>query len=255
MMLVVPMAGRGSRFAEAVPDRPKPLIEVAGEPMVFRALRSVEGIEFSRIIFILLEEHERRFRFTELAHSRYGSNAMAVLLPDVTEGQLCTVLAAKELINGEEDVLISSSDTFVVSNLGEDIRNKRADCRGIISVANLPGDRWSFARTADDGRVVEVAEKVRISDYASTGLYYFVHGRDLVEVGEEMIRNGEKTRGEYYVIPVYQKFIQRGWRVDISLASEMWDMGTPDAMREFVARGPYPGPPLGGEGGVVLGGE
>jgi dTDP-glucose pyrophosphorylase len=236
MILLVPMAGRGSRFRQAQPDVPKPLVDVAGEPMVFRALRSVEGIEFSRMVFILLEEHERRFRFSELARARFGANVMFVLLPDVTEGQLCTVLAAKQYITTEEDVLISSSDTYVVSNLAEDIRKKKADTRGIISVANLPGDRWSFARTDGDGRVVEVAEKVRISDYASTGLYYFTHGRDLVAMGEEMIRNGEKTRGEYYVIPVYQKFIERGWRVDISVASEMWDMGTPEAMRQFVAR-------------------
>lgn len=236
MILLVPMAGRGSRFRQAAPDVPKPLVDVAGEPMVFRALRSVQGIAFSRIIFIVLEEHERRFRFSDLARARFGASVLTVLLPDVTDGQLCTVLAAKQYINTEEDVLISSSDTYVVSNLAEDIRKKNADTRGIISVANLPGDRWSFARTDGDGRVVEVAEKVRISDYASTGLYYFTHGRDLVAVGEEMIRNGEKTRGEYYVIPVYQKFIERGWRVDISRASEMWDMGTPEAMAQFVAR-------------------
>jgi hypothetical protein len=45
-----------------------------------------------------------------------------------------------------------------------------------------------------------------------------------------MIRNGEKTRGEYYVIPVYQKLIDQGQRVDISVASAMWDMGNPEAL-------------------------
>lgn len=238
MILLVPMAGRGARFQAASPDVPKPLVDVGGEPMVFRALRSLDGLQFSRVIFIMLEEHERRFRFSELARARFGSYVEIVLLPGVTEGQLCTVLAAKEYINNEEDVLMSSSDTYVVSQVGQDIANKKAECRGIISVANLAGDRWSFARTDETGKVIEVAEKVRISDYASTGLYYFTHGHDLVEVGEEMIRNGEKTRGEYYVIPAYQKFIGRGWRVDISLASEMWDMGTPEAMAEFVLRRP-----------------
>lgn len=236
MIVIVPMAGRGSRFAGASPERPKPLVEIHGKPMFQWALKSLEGIRFSRIIFIVLDEHERRFAVSHCVQKQFDGNAIVVTIPQVTEGQLCTVLAAKQYINTDEDVLVSSSDTFVVSRLGEDIEKKRDDCRGIISVANLPGDRWSFARTDGDGKVVEVAEKIRISDYASTGLYYFSHGCDLVAVGEEMIRKGEKTRGEYYVIPVYQKFIQRGWRVDISLAAEMWDMGTPEAMAEFVTR-------------------
>ncbi len=47
------------------------------------------------------------------------------------------------------------------------------------------------------------------------------------------VRNGEKTRGEYFVISVYQKYIQRGWRVGICPATEMWDMGTPEALAQF----------------------
>ncbi len=46
---------------------------------------------------------------------------------------------------------------------------------------------------------------------------------------DEIIKNREKTSGEYYVIPVYKKYIQRGWRVETSIASMMYDMGTPDA--------------------------
>lgn len=236
MIVVVPMAGRGSRFAGAVPNLPKPLIDIDGRRMFQWALKSLDDVQFSKIFFVVLEEHEQRFEVSAMVRRQFGNDATVLTVPQVTEGQLCTVLAAKEYINGVEDLLIASADTFVVSKLGEDIAKKRPDCRGIISVANLPGDRWSFARTDDTGKVVEVAEKVRISDNASTGLYYFAHGRDLVAVGEEMIRNGEKTRGEYYVIPVYRKFIERGWRVDISLASEMWDMGTPEAMNAFVAR-------------------
>ena len=121
----------------------------------------------------------------------------------------------------------------MVSDLASTIANRPANCAGIISVANVPGDRWSFARTDDQGRVVEVAEKVRISDHASTGLYYFSSGCQFVEVGDAMIRAGEKTRGEYYVIPIYQKYIERGWLVTIAPAVEMWDMGTPEALNIF----------------------
>lgn len=234
MNVVIPMAGRGTRFGKTGISGPKPLIPVAGKPMLARALKSIEGVSCSRMIFVALEEHEEQYGLSDLLPEFTRSEIELILLKDVTEGQLCTVLAARERINTEEDLLIISSDTYVVSNLMRDISEKSHDCQGIISVAKRPGDHWSFARTGDDGRVVEVAEKVRISDLASTGIYYFSNGRDFVLMADEMISREEKVSGEYYVIPVYQKYIKQGYRIDISLAMEMWDMGNPQALDGFI---------------------
>lgn len=233
MKIVIPMAGRGSRFANSGMNLPKPLIPVAGKPMVAWALESLQGLAYSQIIFVALAEHEAQYGVSALLRSFAGPSAQVILIDGVTAGQLCTVLAARALIDSDEDVLIASSDTYVVSNLVQDIAKRATDCRGMISVVNLPGEHWSFARTDSAGQVVEVAEKTRISDHASTGLYYFASGSEFVQVADEMIRNQEKTRGEYYVIPVYQKYIQRGWQVGISLATQVWDMGTPVALAAF----------------------
>jgi dTDP-glucose pyrophosphorylase len=233
MKIIVPMAGRGSRFASTGFLGPKPLLSVAGKPMFSWALKSLTGIEYSRIVFIALEEHEEKWGITKQLKDQVGPQASVVLLPEVTEGQLCTVLAAREHISDNEDFVIASSDTYVVSDLGSAILKRTGNCRGIISVADMPGDRWSFVRVDATGDVIEVAEKVRISNYASTGLYYFANGREFTEIADELIRNREKTRGEYYVIPVYAKYLQRGWKVQISEAREMWDMGTPEAKGTF----------------------
>jgi UDP-N-acetylglucosamine diphosphorylase / glucose-1-phosphate thymidylyltransferase / UDP-N-acetylgalactosamine diphosphorylase / glucosamine-1-phosphate N-acetyltransferase / galactosamine-1-phosphate N-acetyltransferase len=233
MKIVIPMAGHGSRFINQGTRMPKPLIQVGGRPMIAWALESIANIQASQIIFIVLREHEERYKVTSMLRDLVDTSLEVVLLDSVTEGQLCSVLAAREFIATDEDILICSSDTNIVSDLWKDINNRSADCHGIISVADLPGNRWSFARTDKDGQVVEVAEKVRISNHASTGLYYFSHGRELVVVADEMISQNAKTRGEYYVIPVYQKFIERGWLVRTSVAEGMWDMGTPEALSKF----------------------
>ena len=235
------MAGRGSRFDGSGQTKPKPLIDVLGRPMLAWALDSIRDIPYRRLVFVALQEHEDDFHLSRLLPAIVGHEIELILLDDVTEGQLCTVLAAAELFNDEEDVLIGNADTLVQSELASDIANRPADCAGIISVANLLGDRWSFARTDETGRVVEVAEKQRISDHASTGLYYFSSGRQLVSIGNQMIADEERTRGEYYVIPVYQKLIAAGWRVDISKASAMWDMGTPAALETFRSQWPIIG--------------
>ncbi len=238
MKIVLPMAGRGSRYSDKGYDTPKPLINIAGQPMLFWALENLLTLDFTDLIFVVLSEHEVQFGVSDLIKTHLKGKVSAdkihvVCIPDVTAGQLCTVLAAKQLIDTTEAVLIAASDTYIKSPLQRDIDARPADCAGIISVINLPGAQWSFARTDNTGRVVEVAEKERISDHASNGLYYFSSGRDLVQFGEAMIQNNERTRGEFFVIPVYQKMIDVGCKVLISKAEEMWDMGTPEAKAAF----------------------
>ena len=230
MKIVVPMAGRGSRFANTTGLPPKPLIPVMGRPMVGWALKSIENVSFSRIIFIALKEHDEKFQVKKILASEIQRPFDLVLLDCVTEGQLCTVLESKSHIDTDEDLLIISSDTYVISDIGKHIAERSRDCSGLISVASLPGNQWSFAQTDEKGRVIRVAEKERISDFASTGLYYFSNGHIFVERAEEAISRGERTKNEFYVIPLYQKYIDRGEVIGISPAKQVFDMGNPAAL-------------------------
>jgi len=231
MKVVVPIAGRGLRFDSENYQVPKPLIEIQGQPMIYWALKSLEGMTYSDIIFVCLKEHEEQFKVSGIIN-QYDKNAVIHFIDEVTEGQLCTVLTAKEYFNHDEPLLIISSDTWVEGNLEKDIEDN-ANCAGIISVANIPGNMWSFARVGANGLVDMVAEKERISNWASTGIYYFSSGKELVQFGEQMVAGNERTKGEFYVIPVYQKMIDAGMEIRISVAGEMWDMGTPEAKKEF----------------------
>ncbi len=234
MIIVVPMAGRGSRFAGAAGELPKPLVPVAGRPMVLWALDSLAGLDASLVVFVALAEHEARHGLSSVLREWASPGpTTSVLLDDVTEGQLSTVLAARELVDADEDLLVASCDTYVRSSLGRDIADRDAACRGLISVARQPGDHWSFARLGDDGHVAEVAEKVRISEWASTGLYHFSSGSEFVAIAQDVMDRGERTRGEFYVIPVYGRYIERGLQVDVSVADEVWDMGTPAGAAAF----------------------
>jgi len=235
VIAVFPMAGRGSRFADRGFETPKPLIEVGGKPMFARALQSLEGLAISKLIVVALQEHEAQFGLSALfrQHCPVTLPLVFVFLPDVTEGQLCTVLEASKHFVEDESLIIAASDTLVIGQLADDLSRYAGKAAGLISVADLPGDRWSFAKTDATGQVVEVAEKVRISDQASTGIYYFSRCGQFLDFARQMVQNQEKTKGEYYVIPVYQKMIEAGLWVGVSQASEMWDMGTPEAKAAF----------------------
>ena len=234
MIVILPMAGKGSRFTKTGIKSPKPLIDVMGKPMVWWSLHSLKDINYSKIVVIALEEHESNYKLTNIFKNMGYSNIHYVFLDKVTEGQLCTVLAARHHIDTDEDILVISSDTYILSNLGKEIRDKSGKCHGIISVANMPGEQWSFASIDDNDKVIEVAEKKRISNNASTGLYYFNNGKEFIKTSDEIISCGEKTKGEYFIIPVYQKYIDKGREVHISKAQVMWDMGNPTALSGFV---------------------
>jgi dTDP-glucose pyrophosphorylase len=228
LILVMPMAGRGARLEGA--GMPKPLVEVEGRPMVAWALDGLREVPRTRTIFVVLAAHEREFGVSDILRRHAGPGISVIETEGVTQGQLCTVLLARDEIDGAEDVLIASCDTHVDSDIGAHIRERSPGTRGLISVAPMSGDRWSFARADDAGRVIEVAEKVRISPHASTGLYYFAEGAEFVGAADALIREDRRTNGEFYVIPVYDEYIKRGWEVRLSQARQMTDMGTPEAI-------------------------
>src|SRR3989442_12740985 len=100
------MAGRGARLAQAGYEKPKPLVTVAGRPMVAWALESLRGLSYDELIFVALAEHEADYGVSSVSRSLSGPKARVILLDAITEGQLCSVLAARELIETDEDLLI-----------------------------------------------------------------------------------------------------------------------------------------------------
>ena len=160
-------------------------------------------------------------------------------LEEVTEGQACTVLTARRWIDSDEPLLIYNADTFCRTTLAKRLaadgtgQTSGPEVDGVLGVFHAPGDKWSFARADSSGKVIETAEKSRISDWASTGLYYFRRGRDFVAHADAMIGAGERVNGEFYVAPVYNRMIAAGAQIYIDPAEEVWGLGTPEDLRHF----------------------
>lgn len=234
MNIVLPMAGRGSRFAEVGYLVPKPLIEVKGRPMYSWAMDSLPLRVANRVIFICLREHLNDLALEQDINTRYSSlNPVIIPLDDVTEGQACTVLEAREYIKTDEPLIIYNADTYCVSSSDNAYTNLSENVDGIISVFNAEGDKWSFARMDETGRVVETAEKKRISEWATTGLYHFTRGQDFVLHAEKMIAENERVNNEFYVAPVYNRMIAYDANIRCDIVREVWVLGTPEDLAHF----------------------
>ena len=242
MIIVIPMAGRGRRFAERGFSQPKPLIELRGRPLYAWAVDSLPCELANRIVFLCLEEHLSSFELADDIQRRYGRyGAIVVPVSEVTQGQACTVLLARDLIASDESLLIYNADTYCQTDLAMRLPAIDPGIAGLLGVVRGEGDKWSFARVDERGYVVETAEKRRISDWVSTGLYWFSRGGDFVRHAEAMITADERSNGEFYVAPVYNRLIAEGQKIVIDVAREFGPLGTPEDIDAFERAQKKPG--------------
>jgi dTDP-glucose pyrophosphorylase len=232
MKIVVPMAGAGSRFETAGYTFPKPLIEVRGEPMIAKVVKNInlQG----QYIFLVQKTHYEKYNLQGLL-TLIAPNCKIVQIDGLTEGAACTVLKAKEYINNNEPLIIANSDQYIKWNSFETISNfnhKDAD-GGILSFTSVH-PKHSFAKVDSNGYVTEVAEKNPISNNATVGIYHWKQGADFVRYAEQMISKNIRTNNEFYICPVYNEAIQDGKKIKISSVDEMWGMGTPEELNNFL---------------------
>lgn len=229
------MAGRGKRFADVGFKDPKPLIPVLGKPMYAWAVDGLSLDEHTRLIFVCLREHLAGSSLESDIRLRYARFRPEIIALDgITEGQACSVLAARGHIDSGEELIIYNADTYCPSTIRAALAKCDSRVAGMLDVFKGVGEHWSFARTDNSGRVVETAEKRRISNWATTGLYYFREGREFVEHAEEMIRSNERSNGEFYVAPVYNRMISNGAEIRINPVERIWALGTPEELNAFI---------------------
>jgi dTDP-glucose pyrophosphorylase len=234
--IVITAAGRGRRFTDAGYDRPKPLIDVLGEPMYAWAVRSLPLERADRLIFLALAEHLERLGLRADIESRFGGyNLEIVAVEAPTEGQAVTALLARRWIRDGVPLIIHNADTYFVSRLGHTLETG-GPRDGTISVFEDSDPRWSFAAVDSSGRVTRVAEKEPISNLATTGMYHFARGRDFVSAAEWMVRHNLRVRGEFYIAPVYNRLISAGAVIGIDPASEVYCFGTPEDLGRSLER-------------------
>jgi HAD superfamily hydrolase (TIGR01509 family) len=232
MNVLIPMAGAGSRFADAGYTFPKPLIEVNGKPMIQVVVENL-NIE-ANYTFIVQKEHYLKYSLQYLLNL-IAPNCNIVQVDELTQGAACTTLLAEQFINNDSPLLIANSDQFVEWNSNECLYAFNADGidGGILTFKNCH-PKWSFAKIGIDGFVSEVAEKKPISDNASVGIYYWSKGSDYVKYARQMISKGITTKNEYYVCPVFNEAIADGKKIRMKEIQKMWGLGTPEDLDYFL---------------------
>jgi dTDP-glucose pyrophosphorylase len=241
LQLVVPMAGAGSRFEKAGYSHPKPLIDVDGEPMISlvtgNLLKRCE--QFVKVIYICQKEHYKKYDLQNVLKNAVVHNDMEIVQIDgITEGAACTALMAKDVIDPKEPLMIANSDQFInpeaMKQWHKMLPVSKLDGRIMTFKSTHP--KWSYVRLDEDKRVIEVAEKKVISEYATTGIYWWKKAGDFIKSAESMIKKDIRYNSEFYIAPTYNEMILDGKTIGMAeiKASDMKGLGTPEDLNKYL---------------------
>jgi len=229
-------AGLGQRMKSISETTPKPLLRLDGKTLLQHSLESLPLAPGDELVFLHRfsgDDEQTALDVLERQAARHTVRSLPLRLERLTAGQAETALAARDTISNQR-IAIYNTDTFFSSRaLAEGLG--RDDFDGLAPCARAPGDQWSFFKTDGGGlfrRASEVREKQRISEWCSTGFYYFKNADDLFSEVENELRSGNLTR-ELYVAPYYNRLIERGQDIRVVDCEEFKPMGTPEQVRDF----------------------
>jgi capsule biosynthesis phosphatase len=231
MNIIIPIGGVGQRFKDEGYDMPKPLINVLGKPMIYKVIDNLK-IKNTDRIYIIYHNHLKEFNFETLIKFWFpNKNISFIPLDHLTRGASETVLRGLETFTFEElqeNTLILDCDTFY----NEDIisKYKSSDNKNVVFYFNdtTPTPIFSYI-TLKDNIVVDIKEKVKISNNANTGAYGFENGQVLKKYCSEVLNLGN----ELYISHVYNKMIIDGNTIQGNEIKDFHCVGTPLQLKVY----------------------
>lgn len=236
MQIIITMAGLGTRFRKAGYDCPKYMIGAKGKTLFEWSLDSLLDYNpyVGKYIFVVRSE-DNSGNFIREQCKKYGIKNIEIIEIDyMTDGQATTCMLAIPHCNPDESIMVYNIDTYV-----EPYEMKYLDITGDghIPCFHADGDHWSFARLDEKGSVVEVREKVRISDNCTLGAYYFSSAKLYKKLYDEYYSDNSKIeKNEKYIAPLYNYMIEKGMKVTISTVDveKVHVLGTPEELNVFL---------------------
>jgi glucose-1-phosphate thymidylyltransferase len=226
MKIVIPTAGYGTRLRPHTWSKPKPLISVAGKPVLGHVLDMFNQMpSIDEVIIIVGYLGEQIEDYVEQAYphlkTRYIEQRELI-------GQSHAIWLARESVHGP--TMIAFVDTLVETDL---ITGEMEDTRAIGWVKEVDDPRrFGVAEVGPDGWVRRLIEKPQDmnNNLAVVGLYYFQDGEALVAAIEEQMRAGQQLKGEYYLADAINIMLEKGLKMRVQPV-EVWnDCGKPEAL-------------------------
>jgi glucose-1-phosphate thymidylyltransferase len=225
MQVIIPLAGKGTRLRPHTHLVPKPLLKVAGRPVMDWVMDRLEGLDITELIFITGHLKEQVEAFAG-ARYRIPSRFIEQKVQDGTAG---AINLARPYVKGP--VLIIFVDTVFEADL---TLINHTDADGIIWAKEVEDyQRFGVVVTDAQGYMTRIVEKpsTPISKLANIGLYY-IRAVDSLWKGIDHVLASPANKGEWYLTDAFQWMIEQGKRILTAEVGGWYDCGKLDTLLE-----------------------
>lgn len=234
MKIIVPMAGRGSRLRPHTLTVPKPLIPIAGKPIVHRLVEDIAGVlnqDIEEIAFIIHPDFGPQVEKDLVAIAEKLGSRGTIYYQKEALGTGHAIMCAQESMSGP--VVVAYADTLFRADFTLDVTAdsviwvKQVDDPSAFGVVKLEGDR-----------ITDFVEKPKdfVSDLAIIGIYYFKSGETLRAELQYLLDNDVVKGGEYQLTDALENMKQKGLRFVPGKVDEWMDCGNKNVTVETNSR-------------------
>ena len=227
MKIIVPMAGMGKRMRPHTLTTPKPLIPVAGKPIVQHLVEDIIRMcnqkvdEIAYVVGHFGAEAEKNL--IKIAESLGAKGT--IHYQDTPLGTAHAILCAESALSGP--VVVAFADTLFSADFNMD-----PECDGVIWVKQIEDPRqFGVVKTNKDQVITDFVEKPQefVSDLAIIGIYYVKDGDNLKKELQYLINNDIKDKGEFQLTNALENMKTKGLRLKAGKVDEWLDCGNKDA--------------------------
>jgi glucose-1-phosphate thymidylyltransferase len=227
MNIIIPMAGMGKRMRPHTLTTPKPLIPIAGKPMVQRIVEDITKVcdeKVDEIAFVVGRfGKEAENNLVKVAES-LGAKGR-IFYQDEPLGTAHAIMCAKECVTGK--VVVAFADTLFKADFKLDSSKE-----GIIWVQKVEDPKpFGVVKINADDVITDFVEKPQtfVSDLAIIGIYYFRDGDYLRNELQYLLDNDIKDKGEYQLTNALENMKTKGTKFSPGKVKEWLDCGNKDA--------------------------
>lgn len=230
MKIIVPMAGRGSRLRPHTLTVPKPLIPIAGKPIVQRLVEDiakVAGEEIEEVAFIIGDFGDEVEKSLLQIAERLGAKG-SIYHQEEALGTAHAIKCAEQSMTG--NVVVAFADTLFRADFTLDTNSD-----GVIWVKKVEDpSAFGVVKLDDYGFITDFVEKPQtfVSDLAIIGIYYFNSAEKLMSEINHIMDNDIKFGGEYQLTTALENLRQKGAKFSLGKVDDWMDCGNKNATVE-----------------------
>ncbi len=233
MKVIIPAAGAGKRLFPHTFTKPKPMVYIAGKPIIGHILDRMKEVEPEEIIMVVGYRKEQIMSYVDKNYS----SVFDIRYVDQEEqlGLGHSIYVAREEI-GDSDIMIALGDMIFKAGYAEFYRRylNNGACSGSIGVREVD-DPEKYGIVELEGKYIKKLEEKPVhpkSNLGIAGVYFIKDTPVLLTILDEMINRNIRTRGEYQLTDALQEMVKKGYILKTFPVSSWYDCGHPESLLE-----------------------